>query len=397
MGREMLQRKCASRYGSIVYTPRAFEAAMKALLASGYIHVTSPYWHDPAGKASRTARYQASASLLAHLHKAGGSLAILERNKGAEGIRLKDNDKRLIEYGDTGFANDARDKLRLINDMLEAHWADLALTDDVLARERAKTQGKRQDEATQPFDFAKRTVYRVFNNCDWEQGGRFYGAWWISVPSELRRCILIDGKRTVEVDYSGLHAAMLFAEHNLPIPDDPYQRCLTQTGGKAERSLVKRTFNALLNADSVNSINEIDGYSAQLTGKEWGNFKTFIVDCYPEFTKQFGTGVGLRLQCQDSDLAETVMLEFAAKGYACLPVHDGFVVHHALQDDLTAAMQKAFEAKFGYVGQVGFEIGEGETVEPSFNAIKFDPNKLLKPVGYEKRLQDFWLTKRLQA
>ena len=36
--------------------------------------------------------------------------------KGAEGIRLKDADKRLVEYGDIRFANEARDRLSVIND-----------------------------------------------------------------------------------------------------------------------------------------------------------------------------------------------------------------------------------------------------------------------------------------
>lgn len=390
VGRETLQRRSDSQYGSSVFTPRSFEAAMKGLLKAEYIEESATYWHDPSGKNSRVARYQASSALSEQLKKVGASLVTLRRHSNAEGIILKDEKKKLVEYGDIQFANDARDKLRTINGMLESHWADLALTDEAVAKELIHKLDEQGDEYSQPFDLASRTLYRVFNDNDWKHGGRFYGAWWISVPSKLRRHILIDGKQTVEVDYSGLHAAMLFAIQGLPIPDDPYERCLTKAANKTERKLVKRTFNALLNADSVNKLSKIEGYSPELTGKDWYDFKKFIVNCYPEFESYFGSGVGLRLQRKDSDLAEAVMLKFATLGYACLPIHDSFIVHHALQDDLTEAMQSAFEDKFGAVGKVGYELGLDEQVFPTGEPIEMDINPLLHLSNYEARLQEFW-------
>jgi hypothetical protein len=393
MRRETLQRRSSWQYGSAIYTPKQFEQAMKGLLQSGFIEKTTNFWSDRIGGRSRTSRYKATLTLLAGLDKAGGAFTSLSRHKGAEGIRLKDTDKKLVEYGDNHFANQTRDGLRTINVMLESHWADLALTDQQLSNELTAIAGKRDDEAAQSFDFAARTVYRVFNNLDWEQGGRFYGAWWMACPSRLRRHILIDGKQTVEVDYSGLHPAMLCAEAGLPIPDDTYERCLTTEGNKAERRLVKRTFNALLNAGSVAGLTEIEGYSADLTGRDWKDFKHLLVSKYPEFRQHFGSGVGLRLQRKDSDLAETVMLEFAQKGYACLPVHDSFLVHHELQNDLIDSMREAFEAKFGAVGKVAFEVGLEEPVENIGDPIEPDIQALLHPIGYEARLQAFRATK----
>lgn len=388
-GQGTLQKRAMSRYGTMLLSPRSFRAAMDALVSSGQVKKTTPHWDDPSGKSSRTARYQASPSLLRALGAAGASFAALSRHKGAEGIRFKDDHKQLVEYGDVRFANEARDRLSVINDMLESHWADLALTDQQLSEELAMIAGRRDDEAAQSFDFAARTVYRVFNNSDWEQGGRFYGAWWMACPSRLRRHILIDGKRTVEVDYAGLHPAMLYAEAGLTIPDDPYERCLTGKGNKAERKLVKLTFNALLNADSVVGINEIEGYNADLTGRDWHDFKRFIVSSFPEFTEHFASGVGLRLQRKDSDLAETIMLRFAAKGYACLPVHDSFIVHHGMQDVLTDMMKATFENMFGQFGETDFNLGLGEAVEGTGEPIDANVEELLNPTGYEGRLQAF--------
>ena len=241
----VLQKLSKSRYGASFISARTFRDAMDALQNTGLVTESTPYWHDPAGKDSRVARYMATPSLLSGLEQAEASVTDLRRHANAEGIRLKDHDKVLVEYGQDAFANGARDRLRIINNMLAAHWADLALTDDQIAAEVQRLRGAREDEATQSFDFAARTVYRVFNNSDWQQGGRFYGAWWISCPSRLRPYIMIDGKRTVEVDYSGVHAAMLYAEAGKAIPDDPYERCLSKAGNVAERKLVKQTFNAL--------------------------------------------------------------------------------------------------------------------------------------------------------
>lgn len=388
-GTTTLQDRANSRYGPSFLTARTFQDAMAVLEKAGLIVRTRTFWHDPAGKNSRTSRYQASPSLLSGLHEAGASVVALRRHRNAEGIRLKDADKKLVEYGNVQFANEARDRLRVINDMLESHWADLALTDEQISQAKDGLRDERDDEASQPFDFAARTVYRVFNNDDWEQGGRFYGAWWISIPSKFRPYIQIDGKRTVEVDYSGLHAAMLYAQAALPIPDDPYQRCVTKPDNKAERKLVKLTFNALLNADSVDRIGEIDDYSPEITGRAWDDFKRFVVASFPEFNDNFGSGVGLRLQRKDSDLAEAVMMHFAAMGYACLPVHDSFIVHHGMQDVLTDVMTATFSDMFGVAGATDFDLGLGETPEVIGKAVDVDIAALLYPKGHEGRLQAF--------
>lgn len=378
-----------SRYGASFLSYRTFNAAIQALKDAGLIVISTPHWDDPAKKNSRVARYMATPSLMAGIDRAGASVVDLRRHPNAEGIRLKDSKKRLVEYGDDAFANAARDRLRIINDMLESHWADLALTDEQLAQELKRIDGTRDDEAAQSFDFAARTVYRVFNNDDWEQGGRFYGAWWISIPGHLRRHILIDGKRTVEVDYSGIHPAMLFTLAGKDIPTDPYARCVTNKGNEDERKLVKKTFNALLNADSIKEIKKIKKYDETLTGRNWEDFKGFIVESYPECADHFGTGYGVRLQRMDSDLAEAVMLRFARMGYACLPVHDSFIVHHDMRDVLEDTMKAAFKDMFGVESKVEFDMGDGEQVEPSEDPIEPDIARLLEPEAYEGRLQAF--------
>ncbi|MGM0662471.1 MAG: hypothetical protein ACQEUH_15050 [Pseudomonadota bacterium] len=347
-------------YGAGFLSKRTFFDAMQALQAADMIKETGSYWHDPTGHEGHVRCYQAGSALLEGLRNAGASYATLRRREGAEGIILKGTKnkktgkKPLVAYGDVAFANKARDKLLVINRMLSDHWVDLALTDREVRRKLHEIAFFREKTPAHPPDFTARTVYRVFSNNDWEQGGRFNGAWWIGCPSPLRPYILINGKRTVEVDYSGLHAAMLFAEAGENIPIDPYAKCVVHTGGPDERKLVKLTFNALLNAETVQQLGQVKGYRKDLTGRDWHDFKRFIISSFPEFKKHFGSGVGLKLQRKDSDLAEAVMLRFAAMGYACLPVHDSFIVHHEMQDVLTDTMKTAFVDMFGMGGETEY-------------------------------------------
>jgi hypothetical protein len=59
-------------------------------------------------------------------------------------------------------------------------------------------------------DFTANSLYRVFNSGSFDQGGRFYGHWVRNVPKQYRSRLTIDGMRTTEQDYSGLHITMLY-------------------------------------------------------------------------------------------------------------------------------------------------------------------------------------------
>jgi hypothetical protein len=394
-GRPATQTMCSGQYGAKFLSARTFEDALRAMRSAKLILMTTEHWDDPTKQESRVRRYQASPGLLKALKGAGASLVAILRREDAEGIILKDKKnkrtgkKQMVAYGDVAFATEARDRLHIINRMLTDHWADLALPDEDVMRKLKGIAKERGKTPAHPPDLSARTVYRVFNNKDWQQGGRFNGAWWMNCPSDLRRHIVIDGKRTVEVDYSGLHAAMLFAEIGQGIPHDPYERCLRQTDSPKERKLIKLTFNALLNADSVQQLGKVKGYSEELTGLGWDDFKGFIVRSYPEFSKYFGSGVGLRLQRKDSDLAEAIMLNFAKMHYACLPIHDSFIVHHEMEDVLINTMKTAFQDMFGMMGEVKPELGDDLPVTDTGEVLVADIGDLLDPCGYEGRLQGF--------
>ena len=117
--------------------------------------------------------------------------------------------------------------------------------------------------------------------------------------------------------------------------------------------------------------------------------RQFIVSSFPEFKQHFGSGVGLRLQRKDSDLAEAVMFKLAAMVYACLPVHGSFIVHHGLRNELTEFMNATFKDMFGVVSKTEFDLGVGEATTATGYPIVIAMDELLHPMGYEGRLQAF--------
>lgn len=66
--------------------------------------------------------------------------------------------------------------------------------------------------------------------------GRFYQGWWQHVPSDTRRHILIDGKKPLEIDYSGMSMRLLYASEGveLDLNTDVYNLGLDDWMGKTD-------------------------------------------------------------------------------------------------------------------------------------------------------------------
>ena len=127
-----------------------------------------------------------------------------------ECILLRDriNDQRvLVPYDNDKTTNEMRENLITINKCFARHWPDLRITNDdyIALQERL-----RLDKDKSPIDFSKRILTRIFSNGRFDHGGRFYRAWWQNVPSEYRKYITIDAKRTCEYDYSQLNPHMVY-------------------------------------------------------------------------------------------------------------------------------------------------------------------------------------------
>ena len=203
----------------------------------------------------------------------------------------------------------------------------------------------------------------IFNNSSWNEGGRMYaglttfGLNYQNVPATMRRSITIDGQECVELDYSALHINILYAQKGESLGHiDPYA-----CGSKVLRPLVKKALLLLLNAHSravvtymleewrkelfsSNSLTEHEKQAkdAFLHSPDVGKLLTSIERKHSKIADKFYSGVGVKLQNIDSQIALTILKYFSQRDIPVLPVHDSFIIAEEHKDELHEVMQKAY-------------------------------------------------------
>ena len=218
---------------------------------------------------------------------------------------------------------------------------------------------------------------RLFNR-NMDLGGRFYGDYQ-NIPSADRKRILIDGERTVELDYASIHVALLYARKGLPLNGDAY------VVDGHERSTFKSICLKLINAENEGSLKAIITTSGKPKTKQavkeykekrqqYDHDKVLnpnekephkskpvknFIDNIPDGAKgeellailkdrhhpirEFfhGQNIGLKLQKDDSELMANVLTKL--DGIPCLPVHDSIRCRVSDMEQVTNAMIDAFK------------------------------------------------------
>ena len=260
-------------------------------------------------------------------------------NKKGKEVTFKT--KKLTKYTDDANTKQMRDNLDIINGCLRRHWSDLHLSDDEWVKlQRSLVGDKKYDYA--PIRLHRQTIRRIFNSTSFDTGGRFYGGWWQNIPSAYRGLITIDGKRTAEFDYGRLHPTMLYAKKGLTLSEDAYDIGVGK--GDEHREVIKQLFNAMVQMKEPQDSPPKVKFSQ--TGKTWKQLRDLILEKHEPIRNKFFCGEGNKLQYEDSQIAELVMLHFSKQDIAILPVHDSFVIQRSLQSWLVEAMSKAFSQHY---------------------------------------------------
>ena len=326
-------------------TVDAFVAALDGLHATGYVEEVSR-GTEGSGK---TTRVRATPKLIQKMSVEG--FAKPDMTDHSKGIRLAIGDSNTKTKVATAFSDNIetsrwQTNLDIINREIGQHiialgctpagFEDLELQRRIATSEECERDRKPYDYQRLDMDAVK--LHRVFNSTDWCEGGRFYGGWWQNVPREYRRFIAIDGKDTHEYDYSSIHPRLLYVKsgHSWPIDQDPY----TAPHGPALRDAVKAAFLIMLNGKRHIQERQVPQFDSTTAGMTWKQFVSGIVEAHAPISKFLGTGIGVQLQREDADIAEAVMLKFAQKQYACLPVHDSFIALASLGDELKDDMKQ---------------------------------------------------------
>ena len=395
-----------------IYIQRAYEG----LLELGYIEISKPGYFDRKGRkdgtpTSRLTRYVATPKLLSLFTDAElKSLpAIIPPYIDPELIKVrvkeKDEDgvtrRTSLSLKETSDTKRMRQNLMVINKALSKHWYDLEIPDQELSELQKRLAHDVVNERTIRMD--QRSVYRVFNDPKLETGGRFYGGWWQNIPREYRQHLAVNGKKMVELDYSNQHPTILYTWAGVDRPADCYNDVIKMTDvldGTSQselRDMVKASFNAMLN--SPKPLRQAPtGIKPGDFGLKWADVSSAIAEFHKPIVQHFYTGIGLKLQRIDSDIAEMVMLHFAKLQIAILPLHDSFLMHNGYETSLEPVMRDAFQSVVGLTPKIDKKVKSGIVKESEQNVdaelgsdTTDDILQLMQAldVGYENRLEAF--------
>ena len=344
-------------YETAISDPKTNTGALESLLDGGFLRETRRGNYNRGGDLSKSKiiQYAATKKLLEYCKDVQDQSLFIPK-PDTETIILKapvpnvpdQAEKALKEYSDTPNSDQIREYLKLINQNMLSHWYDLYAADDtyVLMQKEIATRrarNKQDKDKLQPVNLSKRTLRRVFGRGSFERGGRFYCVWWQNIPSAYRSVISINGKPTIEMDYSQYHPNILYNLHQAVLGnEDAYDRIL----GHEHRDLSKQIFNACLNA-SKELKRPPKGMKISHTGKTWKDIKRCLFAAHPQIKEAFFKDQGMAVQYYDSQMAEQVMLNFAKAQKPILPVHDSFLVLLDDEELLLKEMQAAYKSVFG--------------------------------------------------
>ncbi len=347
------------RYHPSHLSYRVVRNATSFLYDNGYLEM--PFgksgW-EPKAKDRKTTRYRATTKLMALCDEYGvNQFMISVYPKEPEIIILRKKKKKgqssgdMEEYADTPFTIEARKNLKKINDFISSHLLNLDITDQQHS-ELMQRLGRRDEKARDSFiDFTKTYLKRIFNNSSFEEGGRLYGGWWQQIPGDQRIFITINSKKTVQLDYSGMHFAIMYADMGMNCPmEDPYA-----LKGYSEhlRKDIKTAFNIIINCSTKQmAIATINGRikKGKLSSELGSGEKLLLAfaDTHPLIKDKIASGDGIKGQFIDSQVAEKVLLKGLDMDLCILPIHDGFITTAGDQYILERLMDEAFDEVTGY-------------------------------------------------
>lgn len=269
-----------SRYNAI-HLSKAIIPIVQHLYAVGLIDIAAGSYSGPYAKGNRNTRIRASEQLREIFQGAGFGPDDVGKVRDQECIILKQVDEagdgsKQQEYEDTDQSNEMRADLQAYNALLSRSFIDIPSLEvpyiEVPITKGPETGGTKH----QPIDQDHKFIRRIFSRDDWGLNGRFYGGWWQQIGSDLRSQIFINDTPAVEVDFKGLHVAILSLENGVTLEGDPYELPTGTIPGVPavlQRSLIKQLILIAINAGNKESAYRSfrDGFSTGHIAKSMNN------------------------------------------------------------------------------------------------------------------------------
>jgi len=204
------------------------------------------------------------------------------------------------------------------------------------------------------FRLKYEACHRVFNNSSFKNGGRFYGASHLDIPSHMRGFIHINGEPVVELDYDALHVVILYHLRGIDIDlaQDPYDMIVGSEDRSIKKIALLTAINAPTEAKAIKGIRKTlfdDGITGDiLTDKSLKNLIARAKLAHPGIADDIASGKGVELQNIDSRIADAILTNLMAENTPALPVHDSFVVPQQYERKLRRQMLDEYEKILGF-------------------------------------------------
>lgn len=303
-------------------------------------------------KVGRQSRAQATMKLISLLADFDINDRMITSSHDEIYLRKKITKKRKVDVDiiKTAETERLRAEVRFVNEALAQADIKLVLSKGDLVRLQHRLGWRRPNFRLALYGTAYRRIYnQIGDDQAFCFGGRWYGHWCLSIPSEYRKHITINGEPTVELDYGGLHIRMLYDREGIPQPvGDPYSypRCAP---GKVARKIRKVIMQTIINAETpekairgaVKAFKE-DGDLPNVSRKEVKQIAHDLMSHHAPIKRYFCSGEGVALQHLDAEVARDILMTLAAEGVPCLPVHDSFIVGVSHEDRLWDLMYHCY-------------------------------------------------------
>jgi hypothetical protein len=369
-----------SRYNECFVSKKNIDV-MKSLFDLKYVSFVNGYFKRPIqkGKYSRVRALKKLEDLI--VEKSGCIPEMIDNKPERECIILRKKNKKPAEYGEGTDIEEIpevkiwRRNLCDYNNLLRCTHIDIPGFPEkgvpVKMKNPYTKKGKKKKQKMLRIDHTNKFVERIFNNESWDDGGRYYGGWWQSVPNDekkgkkWRTDIRVDGWPTIEMDYSALHIILCYALEGY----DYYKECGEDADPyyipeynhiKGIRSFLKEVLLTILNCKTekeacqvivfmLRDVQDNEHYWVK-ESLGWKDLKhdriKILIDNlkkqHPKIDGFFHKAKGVKLQNTDSRVAEIVIREFVLENRPILCLHDSFIVKRLDYQELLYQMKNAY-------------------------------------------------------
>ena len=276
---------------------------------------------------------------------------------GRESIVLRDKNKKAVEdYQDNAMTTFSRSLLAEYNALLANTHIDIFDLDKPVIEIGSGSKAMKL-AITQQDKF----VRRIFNNSRWDEGGRYYGGWWQRCPKTYRENIVFDGVGTAEIDFSGIHIVILYAQEGInywaEVNEDPYSiHGINDIDPNIDlRAAAKLLLLTALNAKTPGKAfgafrqqAELGLPEKRLTNEQLNSVLNQLKRKHELIAHKLASGAGIELMYVDSQITQRLIERFT-RHYQCpiLTIHDSYIVPFGWDRILHREMQAAFAAVTG--------------------------------------------------